>query len=189
MCQVASSVAVVYSRSCVRLFATPWNAAHLRSPPYKSSVMTKMWGSGINNSGSILPLQSSYDKTVIPILYMRKMKHEGLVREPVIKELDTDMTLNLNIFPYTVLVPKSLQTPRQDGVSAPKNSNCVRWTSLFILFPCACFKASWCHRIASGVSVAQSLSCFHWDGLSDAPERALSMITWPNAHQQHQHRV
>ena len=120
---------------------------------------------------------------------MRKMKHEGLVREPVIKELDTDMTLNLNIFPYTVLVPKSLQTPRQDGVSAPKNSNCVRWTSLFILFPCACFKASWCHRIASGVSVAQSLSCFHWDGLSDAPERALSMITWPNAHQQHQHRV
>ena len=65
----------------------------------------------------------------------------------------------------------------------------VRWTSLFILFPCACFKASWCHRIASGVSVAQSLSCFHWDGLSDAPERALSMITWPNAHQQHQHRV
>lgn len=52
------------------------------------------------------------------------MKHEGLVREPVIKELDTDMTLNLNIFPYTVLVPKSLQTPRQDGVSAPKNSNC-----------------------------------------------------------------
>ena len=64
-----------------------------------------------------------------------------------------------------------------------------RWTSLFILFPCACFKASWYHRIASGVSVAQSLSCFHWDRLSDAPERALSMITWPNAHQQHQHRV
>ena len=117
------------------------------------------------------------------------MKHGGLVTEPVIKELDTDMTLNLNIFPYTVPVPKSSQTPRQDGVSEPKYSNCDGWTSLFILFPCACFKASWYHRITSGVSVAQLLSCFHWDCLSDAPERALSMITWPNAHQQRQHRV
>ena len=57
---------------------------------------------------------------------MRKKKHEGLVTEPVIKELDTDMTLNLNIFPYTIPVPKSLQTPRQDGVSAPKYSNCEK---------------------------------------------------------------
>lgn len=99
------------------------------------------------------------------------------------------MTLNQNIFPYTVPVPNSWQTPKQDGVSAPKYSNCDQWTSLLILFPCVCFKASWYHRIASGVSVAQLLSCFQWDRLSDAPERALSTITRPNAHQQHQHRV
>ena len=86
----------------------------------------------------------------------------------------TDMTLNLNIFPYTVPVPNSWQTPKQDGVSAPKYSNCDQWTSLLILFPCACFKASWYHRIASGVSVAQLLSCFQWGCLSDARSRESS---------------
>ena len=102
----------------------------------------------------------------------------------------TDMTLNLNIFPYTVPVPNSWQTPKQDGVSAPKYSNCDQWTSLLILFPCACFKASWYHRIASGVSVAQLLSCFQWDCLSDARSRESSFNDYrPNAHQQHQHRV
>lgn len=108
------------------------------------------------------------------------MKHGGFVTEPVIKELDIDMIANLNIFPYTVLLPNSSQMTRQDGVLAPKVLRLL-WPVDVLVYSfshvCA-FKASWYPKIADGafimpVLVTQSDSCFQWGHFSDAQEGAL----------------